>query len=192
MITGTLDEVFIKEVNDLGTDKVIIVRNLPKKLIYQEVRKMVQRVDRDGYSDGTLVPAPNGAMVEVLLEGLELSRNGDGSIVFNTKREPGRIALAAVDKYIQGTLPRDVLVPERVAYPMQEGDLRAMPKPKHMIPAIDLPKPIDRVVAEEISPAGNAASPKPTRVLSPEQKARRVQILADARAAKKLKEQQAQ
>ena len=49
MITGYLEEAFIKEVTDSGIDQVFIVRNLPKRLVYQEVAKMVQRIDRDGY-----------------------------------------------------------------------------------------------------------------------------------------------
>ena len=47
-----IPEVFIKEVANTGVDKVIIIKNLPKRLIYQKVVKMVQRVDRDGYADG--------------------------------------------------------------------------------------------------------------------------------------------
>jgi hypothetical protein len=188
MITGTIDEVMIKEMTNRGIDMVFIVRNLPKRLIYQEVPKMVQRIDRDGYSDGTLVVDPKGERVEALLDGLEVSRNGDGSIVFNSKRDVCRMAIEAIDQFIAGTLPRDVVVPKRVPYPSQPGDGRSGTIPKHMIPAIDLPKPIERVVAEEISPAGNAASPKPSRVLTPEQKAARVEILRKAREAKAQKE----
>jgi len=190
MITGYLDEVFIKEMNEAGTDMVYIVRNLPKALIYQEVAKRIPRVDREGYMDGSLTVDPSGAKVEDLKEGLEHSRNGDGSIVFVTKREPGRDALEQIDRYIAGTLPRDVAIPKRVPYPMQVGDMRSMPKPKHMIPAIDLPKPIDREVPKEISPAGNAASPKASRVLTPEQKAKQAEILAKARAARAAKRAQ--
>lgn len=188
MIKGTLDEVFIKEMTNRGIDTVYIVRNLPKRLIYQEVPRMVQRIDRDGYSDGTLVVDPAGGKDEALLDGLEVSRNGDGSIVFNSKRDVCRMALEAIDQYIAGTLPRDVVVPKRVAYPSQPGDTRSGTIPKHMIPAIDLPKPIEASVVAEISPAGNAASPKPARVLTPEQKAARVEILRKARIAKAEKE----
>jgi biopolymer transport protein TolR len=55
---------------------------------------------------------------------------------------------------------------------------------------IDLPKPIDREVPKEISPAGNAASPKASRVLTPEQKAKQAEILAKARAARAAKRAQ--
>ena len=190
MITGNIEEVMIKEMTNSGIDMVYIVRNLPKRLLYREVPKMVQRVDRDGYCDGTMIPDRSGEIVEDLLEGLEVSRNGDGSIVFYTKREIGRSHLEAIDQYIAGTLPRDVVIPKRVPYPAQPGDPRSNPKPKHLIPAIDLPKPIDRVVAAEISPAGNAASEKPSRVLTPEQKAVRVEVLKKAREAKAAKKAQ--
>lgn len=186
MIQGYLDEVLIKAVTDAGIDMVYIVRNLPKRLLYREVPKMVQRLDRDGYSDGTLTVDPSGEKVEDLLEGLEPSQTDDGSILFYLGREPGKFALEAIDQYIAGTLPRDVAIPKRVPYPMTPGDSRSNPKPKSMIPAIDLPKDI-RVVAAEISLAGNAASPKPTRTLSPEQRAAKSEILKKAREMKAAK-----
>lgn len=189
MITGYLDEVFVKAVTETGIDMVFIVRNLPKKLIYREVPKMVQRVDRDGYSDGAQVPDPSGEKMEDLLDGLEHSQN-DEAILFYVTREPGKFALQAIDRYIAGTLPRDVAIPLRVPYPMQPGDPRSMPKPKHLIPAIDLPKQIDRAESLEISPATQVASSKPVRTLSPEQKAKKAEILKKARAVKAAKKQQ--
>lgn len=191
MISGYLDEAFIKEASmTTKDDYVFIVRNLPKRLVYQEVPKMVQRIDRDGYSDGTLVPDPSGEKVEALLEGIEESRNGDGSLVFITKREVGKKALEAIDQYIAGTLPRDVVIPKRVPYSMVPQDNRSNPKPKTLIPAIDLPKPDIREEAEVASPPAQAAQPKPSRTLSPEQKAVRVEILRKAREAKAAKQAQ--
>ena len=99
-----IPEVFIKEVANTGVDKVIIIKNLPKRLIYQKVVKMVQRVDRDGYADGTLVPDPSGEMVDGLYDHLEHSQSGDGSILFMMHFETARKALEAIDQYISGTL----------------------------------------------------------------------------------------
>lgn len=188
MITGTIDEVFIKEVTDAGIDMVSIVRNLPKKLIYDEVPATVTRYDRDGYTDGTQMVDPSGKKKEALKEGLEYSQTDDGSILFRVSYEPGKIALATIDQYIAGTLPRDVMIPSRVPYPMQKGDTRSMPKPKNLIPAIDLPKP-DIRTEETVSPVANAASVKPVRTLSPEQKVKRAEILKKAREAKAAKKE---
>ena len=190
MIDGYLDEVFIKAVTDSGIDMVFILRNLPKKFIYREVPKTVTRYDRDVYTDGTQMVDPSGAMKEELLDGLEHSQTEDGSILVRTGLEPGKTALVAIDRYIAGTLPRDVVIPERVPYPMQVGDPRSNPRPKSMIPAIDLPKSDMRVESPVVSPTvQKAVSTKPTRTLSPEQKAKKAEILKKARAAKAAKKQ---
>jgi len=211
MIEGTIEEVFIKEVADTGIDMVMIVRNLPKKLIYREVPVEVTQYDRDGFTDGTQMHDPSGKVKEDLLEGLEHSQTYDKSILFRVSLEPGKLALEAIDRYISGTLPRDVVVPGRVPYPMVPGDPRSMPKPKELIPAIDLPvseKPKTGLTDAEIiakyragqtdiatggvvSPiAGQpAVSATPRRTLSPEQKAKKAEILTKARAAKAAKKQ---
>jgi hypothetical protein len=186
MIQGYIDEVMIKEVSNLRPDRVAIIRNLPRHLIYRETVKMVSKRDRDGYVIDALVPDPEGTIEETLKEGLEFSRNGDGSIVFNTRRQHVADALKAVDAYIQGTLPRDVVVPQRVDYAAQRGNMLASPIPTTQIPAIDLPQ-IDRVAAEETSPPAKAVSPKPARELNDAAKAKRCAILAKARAAKAAK-----
>ena len=185
MIEGTLDEVLIKEISNLRPDKVMIVRNLPKHFLYKETVKMVSKRDRDGYAIDATVPDPDGTIEETLKEGLELSRNGDGSIVFNLRRQTAAEVLKDIDTYIQGTLPRDIRVPDRVEYSSQRGNMLASPIPAMQIPAIDLPK-IDRVAAEEASPPAKAESLKPTRELEAA-KAQRREILAKARAAKAAK-----
>jgi hypothetical protein len=191
MIEGYIDEVMIKVISNLQPDKVIIVRNLPAKFLYEKQPKMVSKRDRDGYVIDALVPSPDGATEKCLKEGLELSRNGDGSIVFNVSRQTAKSILAEIDAYIQGTLPRDIVVPQRVEYSSQRGNMLASPIARFQIPAIDLPKPevkpeLNRAV-EEASPPAKAEPLKRTRVLTPEQKAKRCEILAKARAARSAK-----
>lgn len=212
MITGNLDSVLIKAITNTGLDMVFVVRNLPKRLIYTEVPSTDTIYDRDGYTDGTQRVNPSKPLKEVLLEGLSHSQTHDKAILFETGREPGKLALEAIDQYISGTLPRDVVIPKRVPYALAPGDPRSNPKPLDMIPIVDLPmsedvKPvlssadvIAKLQAENetlragvaVSPAAEATdapvvSVKPVRTLTPEQKARKVASLAKARAAKAAK-----
>lgn len=177
-----LPEVFIKELHESGVDQVYYVQNLPKKFIYHKVPKMVTRYDRDGYTDGTQVVDPSGELVDGLLDGLEFSQNGDNSIVFPMMRETARHALAAIDAYIAGTLPRDVVIPRRVDYPLDKTNSRSYPKTRNLIPTVVLP--VSREVLAEVSPVANAAPSKPSRTLTKEQKEAARERMARARAVK--------
>lgn len=180
-----LQEVFIKEQHESGIDQVFVVKNLPKHLIYGKVAKMVQRYDRDGYTDGTLIVDPSGEKVDGLLEGLEFSQTGDGSILFNMGRETGRKAMQAVDAYIAGTLPRDIVVPKRVAYPMDPSDSRSMPKPMSLIPVVELPasKAVPQVSPE--AQASPEAAPIKKRQLTEQQRDAARERMARAREVRK-------
>lgn len=182
-----LKEVFIKELHESGIDQVFIVHNLPSKFIYRRVPKMVQRVDRDGYTDGTMVVDKSGEMVDALLEGLDHSQNGDGSIVFPMSFEHVRNALKAIDAYIAGTLPRDVVIPKRVAYPQDPSNSRSMPKFRSEIPVVELPSL--RVAPSEVSPVAKAAPQKSTRTLTEAQRQAARERMALARAKKKANAQ---
>lgn len=183
-----LDEVFIKEQSDTKSDRVFIVKNLPKKFIYRQVPKMVCRVDRDGYSDGVMIPDPKGEMVEGFIEGVELSQCGDGAIVFPTKHAHVREALKVIDAYIAGTLPRDVIIPSRVPYALDPTHMMSQPKPKSLIPVIELPIP--KAATAPVSPEANPSpvSPAPLkkkRQLTEQQKTAAKERLARAREIKK-------
>lgn len=180
----TLKEVFIKELHESGVDRVFYVCNLPKRLIYRSVPKMVVRYDRDGYTDGTTVVDPDGQMVDGLLDGLEHSQNGDGAIVFPMQMENAKLALKAIDAYIQGTLPRDIVVPSRVPYPIDPTNSRSMPKSRNQIPTIELPI---REATSQVSPATNVAPEKPSRSMTEEQREAARQRMARARAIKNAK-----
>lgn len=179
-----LQEVFIKEQHESGIDRVFYVQNLPKKFIYHKVPKMVQRYDRDGYTDGTLVVDPKGEKVDGLLDGLEFSLSGDGSIVFQMSFETARNALKAIDAYIAGTLPRDVVVPTRVDYPLDRTNTQSSPKPRALIPTVELPNL--RAATSEVSPVAEPTPQKPARrSWTPEQKQAARERLAKAREVKK-------
>lgn len=182
-----LEEVFIKEQHESGIDRVFIVKNLPKHLIYRKVPKMVQRYDRDGYTDGTLTVDPSGETIDGLKEGLEASQSGDGSILFLMGRAPGKAAMEAVDAYITGTLPRDVVVPKRVNYPMDPTDSRSMPKPKSLIPVVELPK--SKAELPPVSPEAQASPVEPApikkRQLTEQQREAARERLARAREVRK-------
>lgn len=184
-----LPEVFIKEQHESGIDQVMVVRNLPKHLIYRRVPKMVQRYDRDGYTDGTIIPDPKGETVEALLEGLEFSQTDDGSIVF-THQETAKVALRAIDAYVNGTLPRDIVVPKRVAYPLDPSNSRSMPKPKSMIPVVELPA--SKAEAPQVSLEGktspvSSAPIKKRKELTEQQKEAARERMARAREVRKQK-----
>lgn len=180
-----LKEVFIKEVNDTGIDMVFYVTNLPKRFIYTKVPKMVQRYDRDGYTDGTLIPSPTGEKVDGLLDGLEYSLNGDGAIIFNKGRESSREALKAIDAYIAGTLPRDAVIPTRVDYPQDRTDPRSAPKFRGQIPTVELPAPQFKREEPQVSLAASAVPAKASRHFTEEQKQAARERLALAREKKK-------
>lgn len=177
-----LQEVFIKELHESGVDRVYYVQNLPKRFIYHKVPKMVVRYDRDGYTDGTMAVDPEGGKEDGLLDGLELSQNGDNSIVFPMMRETARAALKAIDAYISGTLPRDVVIPTRVDYPLDRTDSRSAPKSRNLIPTVILP--VSREVLAEVSPEAKTSPSKPSRTLTNEQKEAARERMARARAVK--------
>lgn len=189
-----LDEVLIKEVAEDGIDKVYILKNLPKRFIYTKVPKMVQRVDRDGYKDGTIVPDPSGEMVDGLVDGLEHSQTRDRSILFLMGTEPGRNAMAAVDAYVAGTLPRDIVLPKRVPYPIDPTDMKSQPRMREDIPVVELPIPEEKISRElpQVSPEAEASPAKQPRVLSEAEKERRRESLAKARAVAKARKEEAQ
>ena len=186
-----LNEVFVKEVNEAGIDRVVVLKNVPRRLFYRWVPKMVQRVDRDGYTDGTMAVDPSGEKVEALLEGMSNSRNGDGSIVVDTKFETGRAALKAIRAYVNAAFPRDVVLPEWTNYPIDPTNSRSMPKPKSMIPVIELPTKEDiKAESPVVSPEGNTSPQAPAimrtrKPMSEEAKKAAGERLAKAREMKK-------
>jgi hypothetical protein len=182
-----LDEVFIKAMVDSGIDQVLIVKNLPKHLIYTWAPAQIPRYDRDGYTDGTMMSDPSGKMIEVLKEGLSYSQTKDRSIVFNCGLESGKLALAAITRYIETSLPRDVVVPKMVPYPIDPSDTRSAARNREDIPVVELPKDSKEEVSQ-VSPATKVAPESPS--LISDTSAKRREALAKARAAKAAKKAQ--
>ena len=189
-IKEVLDEVFVKEVRENGVDYVSFVKNVPRTFIYQQTPKMIMKRDKEGYAEGHMVPAIPQQLEWTLKEGLEHSLNGDSSIVFQVKYEPGKRALQELDDYIDRMIDRDQVVPDRLPYPLDPKDPRSNPRPKDMIPHIDLPlSPIRRDAVELISPAVASvpASVRPSRHFSVDKKEKMRENLKKARAARGLK-----
>jgi len=185
-----IDEVFIKEVRENGIDYVSFVRNLPRHFVYEQVPKMIMKVDKEGYTEGHRVPDPAGGFEWQLKLGLEHSLNGDKSIVFQVKYEDGQRALQAIDDYVDRLLPREQIVPDRLPYPMDPKDPRSNPRPLDMIPKITLPLPgSKREESGVISPTGASApvSLRPSRHFSAEHKEKLRKNIAKAREARKAR-----
>ena len=182
-------ELLLRAMVDSGIDMVIRVKNLPKHLLYTKAPKMVTRYDRDGYTDGTLVSDPSGEQVDALHEGLSPDQTIKDCVVFNCGLESGKTRLTTIERFISGTLPRDVVVPTKVPYPVDPTDMRSAGRSMEDIPLVELPALItdSRVASLEVSPAAETAPPKRTLTLSEEQKAKKREILAKARAAKAAK-----
>lgn len=189
-IKETLEEVFVKEVSEDGIDRVSFVLNVPRHFIYQQTPKMIMKRDKEGYAEGHMVPIHPQELEWTLKEGLEHSLNGDGSILFQVKRNEAREALAALDDYVDRSIERGIVIPDRVPYPMDPKDPRSMPKPKDLIPKIEIPlTAILREGPVSISPAvaSATASERPSRHFTAEHKEKLRANLAKARAARGLK-----
>ena len=163
-----LDSVYIKESSTLHTDTVFIVENLPKRLIYHMVPAMATVYDRDGYTDGNQRVDSTAPKVEALLPGLYLDAAGDGSVMFDTRHEEPAKALEAIDAYIAGTLPRDVVIPRRVPYAERPDDKRSNPIPMSGIPIVALPGVL-RPDAPQVSPQGVSPLPVESGLIKPNQ-----------------------
>lgn len=198
-----LKDVLIKEVDGRKDgDKVFIINNLPKNLIYTKVRKMV--IDRSNPQQN-LVPeykvengirVETGAMVDELLPGIEHSMTGDGSYVFFVSLNEAKMRLQDIDRYLQATIPVSERVARRIPYSSQPGVMTASPRPLSQIPRVELPEPVSppvnsvQVEAPSSVIQAPAAPKKVRKPLTEAQKAAARQRMAVARAAKKAAEAQ--
>lgn len=156
-----LKDVLIKE--SAGFDRVMIIDNLPKSLLYKRVKKMIiDYTDPQGRQN--LVPdfevMDNGvkrrtnATEDQLLPGIERSDSGDNAYVFYTDYNEARERLAAIDRYIASVVPVAERLPERVNYAAQPGLMSSAPLARHQIPRVVLP--------ELVSPPAVEAAQVPT------------------------------
>lgn len=151
-----LKNVLIKEI--VGPDMVMVVDNLPKHFIYQQVPKLVHiprwAVDYDrtephlieAYTlrDRDMPDEPRNRrvtheMVDELLPGIEKSQTNDGGFVFWVHELPeAKERLATIDRYIRSVINPAIPIPSRVPYTSVEKSFSAAPKSLSLIPRIEL------------------------------------------------------
>lgn len=192
-----LKNVLIKEVDGsrLG-DKVFIIDNLPKSLLYKQAIKLMvdfttpqQNLVPEFQLDERGRKIPTGAKTDELLPGIELSQTGDGGYVFFVQNNEGKMRLADIDRYLQATMPVSERVPVRIPYSSQPGTLSASPRPLDQLPRVVLPAPVSPpskdVQAAAPSPSSSPlVAPKQRKPMTEEQKAAARERLNKARAAK--------
>lgn len=161
-----LKEVLLKQVANKLHDKVLIVENLPSRFLYEQTRKMIQRIDRDGYPDGTQVVDPSGELVWTLRPGLAKSQNGDGGIVFDMMERESKDRLADITRFIEMSYSRDQRIPEFIDNAQQIGNPMTGPLPYFQIPKVTLPAPIAPSVPVFTQTVTAAASVQPAVVIN--------------------------
>lgn len=158
-----LKDVLIKDA--AGVDKVFIVDNLPKSLLYRKALKMI--IDyTDPQNRQNLVPEfilhpesglkqRTGQMIDELLPGIERDPNDD-AYVFFTDYNNSVEALARIDRYISMTVPVSERVPERINYAAQPGNMNSAPLSRNRIPRVVLPE----LVSPPVLVAAQAVAPR--------------------------------
>lgn len=193
-----LKKVLIKEVDGskMG-DKVFYVENLPKSLLYRKEKKQIidytDPQNRQNYVPDFILndagrKIPTGATVDALLPGIELSQTGDEALCFFTQMNEARERLAAIDRYIQQTVPVYDRVPQRIHYAMQPGTMSSGPIALSAIPSVVLPEPASPPAnAEQIQANGEVSVKQPKRAMTEEHKAKikaSLQLARERRAQK--------
>lgn len=139
-----LRDVLIKETG--APDKVFIVDNLPKSLLYRTEAKLiidytnpqqnlVPEFSLDQYGKKTLT----GTTTEVLKDGITISQTGDGAFVFDADYIESQERLKEIDRYINFNMPQAERIPQRVSYALQNIP-SSPPKSLSQIPRVVLPE----------------------------------------------------
>lgn len=193
-----LKKVLIKEVDGSKEgDKVFYVENLPKSFLYHQERKQIidftskeQRLVPEFVLDEHGRKVPTHAMADVLNAGIEMSQTRDGAYCFFTQYNEARASLAAIDRYIQQTVPVYDRVAKRVPYAMQPGVLTSGPIALSDIPVVTLPEPVSPPTQSVVPVLTNdgLSEKKPKRAMSEEHKAKLRIALKLARERKATKE----
>lgn len=144
-----LKNVLIKEVDGSKVgDKVFIIDNLPKNLLYTTVKKTM--IDYTNPQQN-LVPCfemvdgrkkETGELADELLPGIEMSQTGDEAYCFFTQYNEAKYRLHDIDLYIQQNVPIAERVAGRIPYSSQPGAMTASPRPLSQIPRVLLPEPV--------------------------------------------------
>jgi len=158
---GIIKEALIKVVTGNGPDRVMIVENLPKRLIYQRSPKMVP-VMKEGYATEAEMVVP-GEFVDQLRDGIEMSQTGDGGFVFNMNLNEAALRLKELDQYVERNTARDEKLVQRVSYAEDPSDPRSPVISRDRIPRAQLPALVSatnaplRAAQEPVSPPAQAA-----------------------------------
>lgn len=200
-----MNDVMIKEA--VGVDKVFVVDNLPKELIYRPAKKLVfvprHAVDYDptfpkiveAYElrNEDMPDEPRNRrltheMSDELLPGIEASQTNDGSFVFFTEIHESKMRLEAIDNYIRRMIGPMAPMPERVEYASIRGSFTAAPKRREELPRVALPGPVS-------PPSKDVQGPEATEVrdstLSYVAYKQRTDNLAKARETRVMKQKEA-
>lgn len=192
-------EVLVKKCGNRRHDQVMVIENLPRKFLFEQTRKMIQRIDRDGYPDGTMVVDPSGALIWTLYQGIEKSQTGDGGYLFWVGDQESENRLKDIMRYVDMSFPRDQRIPEFVDNAQMRGESNTGPIPYNMIPRLTLPIPETPKAPEPppLRPAPVPEIPVPSQV-SPQAPAGRIRSeeklaamrarMQKARDARKAKE----
>lgn len=200
-----LNDVLIKEAN--GPDKVFIVDNLPKELIYRKAKRLVfiprHAVDYDPHfpkvvdayelRDEDMPDEPRNRrvtheMADELLPGIEASQTNDGGFVFFTELNEAKARLEAIDSYIARMLGPLAPKPERVEYSSVKGSFMAPPKLREQLPRVSLPGPVSPPSKDVQGQEGTELS---TSTLSYAAYKQKTDNLAKAREARQMKQKEA-
>jgi hypothetical protein len=179
-----IKDIVVRDCTTGGYDMVLRVKNLPREYVYQETPKMVDRVDRDGYKDGTQAVDPLGTKGWTTLPGVSFNEDTN-TFLFQDTAE-GRDAIAGVNRYIDAKLPREMKRPEYVLFTSQRGNFAAQPIPFSKIPICELPDLEIKAVPPPVSPPTKVEQERPA-VLSDSQINVLRERAAKARAAKAAK-----
>ncbi len=199
-----LKNVLIKEADgDSKGDKVFIIDNLPKSLLYRKGAKLIvdytnpqQNMVPDFELDERGRKIPTGAVEDQLLEGIEIS-NYDKGYVFFTANNTANERLKAIDGYIKSVAPVLERIPRREPYSLQPGVMTAGPRPLSDLPRVVLPEPVSppEQSAQVSGNASGSSKPEVAKETKPfrrpwteEQKIAARERMARAREVQKAKQ----
>ena len=137
-VIGILQDVLIKEIGGSIHDKVQVINELPKSLLFIKGHPKVPKINKDGETTAEL-KEDRQVWVDVLKDGIKPSQTGDGGYVFEIGTNAGRERLAEIDQYVLAALPREAGVPRRDFICIEPGDAKSPPKQRNQFPRVELP-----------------------------------------------------
>lgn len=178
-------DVLIKEARG-GGDRVFIVNQLPKTLLFRAEREMVPMGEKQYLQ-------PTGEVIDELLPGIHISQTGDGGYLFFAGQQESKQRLETVDNYIKSNWPSSKPLPVREFYCYQPGNMLSPPRPLSMVLRVELQT--SPPVESNSTVSGSPSTISPTMLaaiktqvkeeLLAEQKKVKAAQLVKARAAKK-------